>query len=344
VGGLVLGGVAEGRQSALIERRVAAMGTSLVLEVVAEDRAKALAASELALCAIEDTEARLSTWRADSEVSRLNRTAPGVEFAPSQELCEDLERALHWRNQTGGAFSPTVLPLVRAWGLENGGARPEARPLERARAASSRGAIAFSLPAAIVRRDRAAGLATGGFGKGVALDRAAAALESQGVQRAFFNFGGQTLLFGAVAGTTIALADPDQRRRPVLSLSLRSGSCATSGNSEQELAVDGAALSHLLDPRSGAPAADFGSLTVCAASATDADCLSTALFVLGPEAALKFAHQRPGIDVVAILRGPSEVRVRATSGLRGRLTVLLAGLTIEWYQPSFSIPSTQVGS
>lgn len=320
--------------NAHVERRVAAMGTELTLEVFAPDRAAALAASEQALRSIEATEARLSTWREDSELSRLNSTPVGVHFEPSPLLARDLTRALHWRDATGGAFSPTASSLVEAWGLREGGKRPSDAELEAAITASGPDAIEFALPNSALRRIEAAGVEEGGFGKGVALDEAAQALIVAGVTRAFIDFGGQTLLLGEDPEAAVALAHPDDRELGVLHLALAPGSSATSGNSEHGIRVDGERLGHVLDPRSGQPARDFGTLTVCTRSATDADCLSTALYVMGPEAALRFAHERPALDVIVLERGDSGLRARATLGLRERLTPLATDLTIDWYEPA----------
>jgi hypothetical protein len=130
----------------------------------------------------------------------------------------------------------------------------------------------------------------------------------------------------------VLIAHPADRDRPLVALALdpgAGGSVATSGNSERGITVGGERRSHLLDPRTGEPAPDFGSLTVWAPTALRADCLSTGLYVLGPEAALAWAAERPGVEVL-ILRvaragasGAGEgVEVLATSGLEGRLRVL----------------------
>ena len=83
----------------------------------------------------------------------------------------------------------------------------------------------------------------------------------------------------------LALAHPRERSRIVARLTVVSGSVATSGNSERGLVIDGERHGHILDPRSGRPARDFGSLTVWASDAFTADCLATGLYVLGPDEA-----------------------------------------------------------
>lgn len=322
---------------ARVERAVAVMGTELRVEVEAASRAQALAASEAAVATVEAVEDCLSTWRESSELYRLNHAPLGDPFEPSPRLARVLERADYWRRETEGAFSPTLWPLVEAWGLREGGRRPSAADLERALEACAPEALELDLPAAVTRRRVGAGFEEGGFGKGAALDEAEKALRALGV-RAFLDLGGQVLYLGGSSAREVRVAHPDQRDRAAFVLAIEAGSCATSGNSERGIEVEGERLGHLLDPRSGAPARDFGSVTVLAPSATDADCLSTALYVLGPDAALAFVHARPHFDAVVLERRGGDLRLRATWGLQGSLRPLLPGLEVEWFDPASSTP------
>ncbi len=301
-----------------VERRLGLMGTSLELEVEAADRAAALLASEAAVRALEATEDRLSTWRPDSELARLNAAPIGQLFPASPALRADLEAALGWSQATGGAFQPAVAPLVRSWDLRQGGRFPTPAELEQALAASRPGA--FRLTEDGVLRARAeAGLEEGGFGKGRGLDLALAALRASGARRARLDLGGQLAFLGAPAAP-VPVAHPQQRDQVAVLLELDGGSLATSGNSERGLVVDGRRIGHLLDPRSGRPAADFGSLSVWAPDATAADCLSTGLYALGPEAALAWAERHPGIEVLILdTRKPGGLRIHVTRGLEGRI-------------------------
>ena len=72
-----VGSVSSGAGRASIERQFHAMGTRLTMIVEADNRGRALSAGEEAVRAIEATEARLSTWRVDSELTRLNRRPVG---------------------------------------------------------------------------------------------------------------------------------------------------------------------------------------------------------------------------------------------------------------------------
>jgi thiamine biosynthesis lipoprotein len=151
---------------------------------------------------------------------------------------------------------------------------------------------------AVTRRDTLAWLDTGGFGKGAALREAGRLLRSRGVRSAILNFGGQVLALGQDergAAWPVPVAHPSRRHEPAVRLLLRDRSVSTSSQSERGVTVNGRRLGHIVDPRSGEPVAPWGSVTVVAEDPVAADILSTALLVLGPDAALIWAERgRPG--------------------------------------------------
>jgi thiamine biosynthesis lipoprotein len=314
----------------IVERRLALMGTSLSFSVEATDRATALAASERAVAALEAAEARLSTWRNDSELARLNRAQVGVPFALSPALAAELGAARRCWQATGGAFDPTVGPLVAAWGLRSGGRLPSAQALRQALAATGMDGLAIGSGAAVRLRPGIA-VEEGGFGKGAGLKAALAALADSRAApaiTAILDLGGQLAFFGPGL-REVAVADPRQRDRPVVTLAIDHGSVATSGNSERGIEVAGRRYGHLLDPRTGRPAADFGSLTVWTDDPLLADCLSK-LYVLGPERAVAWAAAHPGVEVLALVPQEKGLKALASRGLAGRLTAATQGVRIEF--------------
>ena len=271
------------------ERRLSVMGTWLSLRVEGSDRASALDASETAVSEIERVETLLSTWRRGGPLDRLNRAAPAEEVPVGSEVAGLLESVLAWRTRTGTAFDPTVLPLVSVWDLRGKGRVPASNEISRALDAIGPGRFFVDASRGVARRlDAAAGIDEGAWGKGYALDRAAAALRKRGVARATLDLGGQVLVLGRAR---IAIADPRDRARVAASVEFADGSVSTSGNSERALDVGGRRVGHLLDPRTGSPAPDFGSATVAADSAFVADILSTAFFVLGPEEGIALSER-----------------------------------------------------
>jgi thiamine biosynthesis lipoprotein len=305
------------------ERRVLAMGTTLDVTVRLPERERALAAAEAAIAEVRRIEDLLTTWREGGPLSRVNGSAPREEVRIDTELSALLSAVFDWSARTRQAFDPTVLPLVRVWDLRGKGRI--ASEAEIAAARGSTGADRFRLDPArgtVVRLDPRAGIDEGAWGKGYALDRAATRLREAGVANALLDLGGQILAMGVDAGGaawTVSIAHPRQRRRPVVRVALPPGaSLSTSGDSERSLLVGNRAIGHLLDPRTGAPAPDFGSVSVVSPSALLADILSTAFFVLGPEDGLQLsaALRREGVanEVLFLIDRGARLQARASEG------------------------------
>jgi thiamine biosynthesis lipoprotein len=311
------------------------MGTSLDIAVEAADRETALAASERAVAALEAAEARLSTWREDTELARLNRAPVGEPVTLSPDLAADLAAARRCWEETGGAFDPGMGLLVRVWGLREGGRHPSGDELSAAVVGG--GLEGLRLDGRTAVRERAGLLLEeGAWGKGAGLGDALAALAAvSGVERATLDLGGQVAVFSRKGGKgvrrwKVPVADPRQRDRAVVALTIDRGSVSTSGNSERGIVVEGRHLGHILNPRSGRPADDFGSLTVWAADPLTADCLSTGLYVMGPEGALAWAASHPGIEVVVLRLREGKLEALATPHLDGKLETLTDDVSIRF--------------
>ena len=154
------------------------------------------------------------------------------------------------------------------------------------------------------------------------------ALRRDGVARASLDLGGQVAVLGG--GWEIPVADPRRRDRSVVALTIDGGSVSTSGNSEHGFEIAGKRYGHILDPRTGHPAPDFGSLTVWTADPLWADCLSTGLYVLGPERALAWAAEHPGVEVLVLRTDGGRLRALASPGLRGKLKAMDSEMEIKF--------------
>lgn len=268
------------------------MGTTLRAAVCAPSQAAGLAASEAAFAEVRRMERVLSSWTDRSEIGRLNAAAGAGRgrLEVTGELYGLLAEAGDWVRQTAGAFDPAVGALVDAWQLRGEGRVPSESELATALAATGWRHLVLADSPYVVPGPRGWWLDTGGFGKGTALRNAAALLRQAGVASAELDFGGQLMVLGDEQ--IVAVADPRQRLRGVLQLRLRDASVSTSSQSERGL--------HILDPRTGTPVPAWGSVTVVAADAMTADVLSTALFVMGPRAALDWARQRQDVGVLIL--------------------------------------------
>lgn len=289
-----------------LERGQVLMGTVFTARVWAADSA----ASERELAAALDEVARLervmSSWSTTSELARVNDALDTEPVPLSDDLGAVLDSALAMAALTGGAFDPTIAPLLDAWDVRGRGRSPSRGEIERARARVGHPLLRFDRGARALEATRAGvRLDLGGIGKGFALDRAAARLADAAEVR--LDFGGQWLV-RADTVVTIAVAHPSDRLRPAAWVHLARGSVATSAQSESPARVRGRSV-HVLDPRTGVPATSRAAVTVVGASATRADALSTALLVMGREAAAEFAARHAEVGVLWL--EPAGRRVRA---------------------------------
>lgn len=278
-----------------LSRRVQLMGTWCTLTTYSQNRQEGHAQLEALIRVLEQTEEELSTWRAESALSRVNRYPVGESFDLNPGLCRLFDELLVWCRATGWAFDPAVGALIDVWGLRSGGRWPSPEEVSIARERSGFRHFDLDEDHCQVARRGPVKIDAGAFGKGEALDRALAHSRGVGLKRWLIDLGGQVMVHGLPPGQDgwpVSVAHPLSRDGAVLTLRLSSGALAVSGGSERDLEVEGMRIGHILDPRSGFPASFEGSVIVWHHRALVADILSTALYVMGAEEGLKWAESR----------------------------------------------------
>ena len=310
---------AQDASAVFVSRDVFLMGTRARLSTYAETREGGLATLESALEVLEDTEEELSTWRQSSQISALNRHPVGEPWTAPPRLCRMFVDVWEWHRATDGAFDPAIGQLLAAWDIHGEGVVPAQEAGPKSLASSGMALLAFDQSRCTLTRRADVAIDVGAFGKGEALDRAAAVL---GDDPWMIDIGGQMTVGGRApqAGSwPIGVADPRQRDRPVLQVEMARGSLSTSGGSERDLVVNGVRVGHVLDPQTGRPAAFEGSVTVWHERGMVADVLSTALYVMGPEAGLQWAEAR-GIAACYLIPERGTLRVETTRAFRALVT------------------------
>jgi len=296
------------------------MGTYMAITVYAADEEAGRSAIADAFARVEEVEAAASTYREESEVSRLNRAAGQGDVPIGRHLAAVLERAAAVSAETEGAFDVTVGPLVALWrrtwkkGKEAADAEREAVQAlvdYRAVRLAADGSSARLLKPGM-------SIALGGIAKGYAVDQAVAALRERGIQAALVDAGGDIHALSRPPerpAWLIGVRDPNRPGeilpRP---LGLHDQAVATSGDYEQFGLVGGHRYSHILDPRRGRPIEGMTSVTVVAPDAMTADAYATAASVLGPEAAVAFAEKRPGVEILILHRRDGQLVTARSSG------------------------------
>lgn len=296
-----------------VTREVFLMGTGAMLTTWAEDRAQGLHDLESLLEPLEQTERQLSTWVPDSEISRINHANARVSLSPT--LCVLLADVERWTHETAGTFDSSIGALTSAWGIHEAGRLPSDNEIGDALSHSGWNRVSLDVTTCAAELGRGVTLDVGGFGKGAALDRARQAVPDTVAW--LIDLGGQVAVNGAPPGTrgwTVFIADPQRRTTPALEVRLSGGSISTSAGSERDAHVNGRRVGHIIDPRTGHPAAFDGSVTVWHEHALAADVLSTALFVMGVDEGLRWADQHDVAGCYLLRDG----RVRASRAFTRR--------------------------
>ena len=203
------------------------MGTLATVQVWAADDSTARVAADSAFSIFTAVDSLMSTWNGHSAVSRLNAAPAGTWVTVGPEVCAVLRASLEAARRTGGAFDPTVLPLVKLWGFRGG------QPAVPDTAALSRVLKRVNFEAVEVGRERARlnlddqAVDLGGIAKGHALDRAAAAMIRAGASGGVLDLGGNLVVFGEGPGHEVGVVDPDDPQSLLLVVPMTSGSVAT---------------------------------------------------------------------------------------------------------------------
>jgi thiamine biosynthesis lipoprotein len=267
-----------------------ALGTTAAVTVVdAKALPAALAIVQEELRRIDET---CSRFRDDSELAQLNRSA-GTPFASSPLLLEALAVALSAAARTDGDVDPTVGRSMGALGWDSDFTVVVAR-----RGQAPRMRIVPAAGWQRVRLDRARGLARipagveidlGATAKALAADRCARRVHEATGASALVNLGGDIALAGpAPAGGWPIRVTDDHRSAATAegqTIALAGGGLATSSTTVRRWRAGDAELHHIVDPRTGAPAAEvWKTVSVAAGTCVEANSASTAAIVRGEKA------------------------------------------------------------
>jgi thiamine biosynthesis lipoprotein len=303
-----------------VEQMRYAMGTLWTVEAEGPEPEPAVAA---AFATVRRLDASLSTYKADSELSRINRDGARTWVTVSPETTALVARALALAGETAGAFDPTVGPLVQLWGFKHLDFRvPDASAIARVSRLVDYHGVSVDVARSAVRFDRSGmALDLGATAKGYAVDRALADLRAAGMTAGRVDGGGNQAVFGPPGRTWRFGVKHPRREGAVLgTIGLTGGGVATAGDAERGFWVNGVRHGHILNPRTGRPATGMLSVTVVARTAEEADALDTPLYVLGVARGLKLLARHPGAEALFVEagEGPGQFRLTATPGLDWR--------------------------
>jgi FAD:protein FMN transferase len=281
-----------------VRHTVSLMGTILNLTLVSEDEGQAQRAIEITLAAMNRLIQIFDYRRPSSALARWNRN--GILTDAPLELVQVIQRANHFSKLTQGAFDITVKPVLDAY---RDGRRPsddEIDDVDYRKIVFEDGSLRFDRPGMSATLD--------GLAKGRVIDEGASALQSCGFSQVIVEAGGDLAVSGSRPdglAWQVGVQSPRPQENPgllaVVPIETFGGivGMATSGDYQNTFSSD-FRLNHLIDPATGVSPQKLASGTVLANSVMDADALSTALMILGPEQGILMVDQLAGVEALLI--------------------------------------------
>ncbi len=310
--------LATDRDALLVSVRRRAMACEFEVQLAANRDDDSMEHVFAALDLVEALEAQMTVYRDDSEVIRINREAAQRPVSVEPRLFALFQHAEKLHRDTAGALDITSGPLSEAWGFSRREGRvPSDKTLAAARQQvgmkhvvldGERQTIAFRRPGVSVNLNS--------IGKGYALDRMAELFSLQRIDDYLLHGGKSSVLARGDQpgrdgqGWKIGLRHPLRSAERLAELRLRDQALSTSGSGTQFFIRRGRRYGHILDPRTGRPAEKLLSATVIAPTAAEAEGLSTAFYVMGPEAVERFCAERPEIATLLVAPAQREGDVR----------------------------------
>jgi thiamine biosynthesis lipoprotein ApbE/Na+-translocating ferredoxin:NAD+ oxidoreductase RnfG subunit len=308
--------ITEARIACCTERHLL-MGTIAEITAYGDNIETVRNAINLAFSEINRLDNLMSTYKEESEMSRVNREATKGPTTCDDELLNIIEDSLRYSALTDGAFDITVGPLMKLWQFRKSkgvNGRPNGHAFFVSQeelnavmpAVSYKNIVIFPRKKRISFKNPHTQLDLGGIGKGYAVDRAFDVLKKNGITSACINFGGNIRVMGSPPGRggwKIAVQHPRQKDAVLGYLELTNGAISTSGDYEKFLTINGKRYSHIIDPRNGKPVEGMMSVTLLAKTATQADVLSTSVFVMNLKEGLKLIEKLGGIEAILIYEG-----------------------------------------
>jgi thiamine biosynthesis lipoprotein len=305
------------------------MGTHLAFTAFTtptNDETKVRSAFSAATEEIRRLEAMMTTWRPDSELSKVNEAAGISPVSVGQETYDVVAASLHTSEISEGTFDITFESLHGLWKFDQD---LDPHPPTEAQVKAKLPLLSFHhvhLDAgkrSIYLDQKGVRIGLGGIAKGYAVDHAAKVLEDAGLASFFVQAGGDLYTRGKKPDGSDWSAGVRDPRGPEGSyfamLAVTDHAFSTAGDYERSYIVDGRRYHHIIDPRTGYPATASRSVTIWAKTALEADELDDAVFILGPEKGLALVESQDGVGAVIV---DAHNKVWVSKRLEGKLHVI----------------------
>jgi len=280
------------------------MGTRCSVELWADDEVRGRELVAEILAEYRRIDAAMSTYKPESEISRVNAHAHEAPVVIGDELFGIVERSLALSVASHGAFDITYDSVGYLYDFRAHQRPTDEQIAERLAAIDYRHVVLDRARHTIFFKAQGVRINLGGIAKGYAVERAAALLRERGVEHALLNAGGDTRVIGDRRGQPwiVGIRHPRLSDQDVFTrLPIVDEAISTSGDYERFFDEDGHRYHHIMNPATGLPTEGVLSVTVIGPDATTTDGLSTTIFVMGAERGLAMlATSFSGYEAVVV--------------------------------------------
>lgn len=289
------------------------MGCQFVLTAVHSSPQLAWDAIRAGVAEIERIENLISSWKDNSQTSRINQMAGIAAVQVDEELYLLIERSLKISQLTAGAFDISGTLSRYYWNFDCS----DQAILAPAKVEELRSLVDYHLieldanNRAVFLQKKGMKIGFGGIGKGYAALRAQQVMQSLGIANGMINASGDLMCWGRPPGEPhwkVKIPDPENASQALFEIAIPFGALVTSGDYENYVLVDGKRYSHIIDPRTGMPVQSLKSVSVVCPNPELGDALATGISVLGPEAGIKLVNQLAGVECVVVDQAGQQFR------------------------------------
>jgi FAD:protein FMN transferase len=293
-----------GNNSYKVSDTQVAMSTFVSMTLFHPSRDRAEEAMGRAFEEIERLTGLMNRFDKKTVVARLNNEGTIHDMPP--EVAEVVKASLDYYRITQGCFDITVKPIIDLFqkNFSEGKTSPPEEDLLN-QTLNRVGSDKIELKGRTVRfREPGMGITLDGIAKGYIVDRASDLLKRRRIKDHLINAGGDIRASGSHPGKkswTIAIEDPQKKKKYPDVIQLTDGAVATSGNYEVFFDQE-KMFHHIVNPRTGRSPELSASVSVLADTAMNADALATSVFVMPPSAGVNFINTLPDRECLLVSR------------------------------------------
>ncbi|MCM8818645.1 MAG: FAD:protein FMN transferase [Candidatus Omnitrophica bacterium] len=249
---------------------------------------------------VKNLENKLSIYKEESEVSKLNKYK---RYNVSSEVLEVIKKSIYISEITDGAFDITCKPIIFLYKKKF---KENQIPTEKEikEVLKKVGWKNIKIEGNEVILEKEAEIDLGGIAKGYIVDKVSEFLKSKGIKNGLVNGGGDLYCWGTNPEKKkwkIGIEDPFEENKLIGNFMITERGIATSGNYKRYLKIKNQKIGHIVNPKTGVPVEEIPvSVTVIASNCTIADGFATGIFVLGIEKGLDLVNKNKGIECLII--------------------------------------------